>query len=163
MSAPVDFTLNQLSALTDQLTTPLELVDRDNSRLFDSGIRERRGELQEANYVGATLASREPTPIGTEYDHQLDTVVGVRIEGLHHDEFGYVDPDENNGIPFDDLVDDVRRQLLAARRFPDAGRANVSFTDLTITNESPAMSDWADYFRYDLDVIYSGFETLPDV
>ena len=164
MSAPeVEWTLAQLGSVVGSLTTPLKRVDRDESRILEGDIRKRTAELEKANYVGAALADRTPTPIGTEYDHALETVVGVRIEGLHHSEWGHVDSDGVEGIPFGDdggLVDRIRDAILAKRRYPDAGRTNVTYTNLTVTNEASQSSNYADYYRYDFDVVFDGFEDL---
>jgi len=173
MSEPVNWTLDELAAVVaDQPTAhPLRRINRDTSRVYETDqiidletpIEERSQELEEANYVSVTLASRDATPIGTEFDHQIDTVVGVRIEGLSGTggTYGHIDPAGNDGVVWSDLVNDIRRELMAGRTFPDAGRATVSFTDVTITNESDQSSDYADYYRYDFDLRFDGFEALP--
>jgi hypothetical protein len=147
---------------------PLERIDRDNSTLVsDDGHDERirSAELQTTNYVSATFADRSTTPIGTEYDHDLEVVVGVRIEGLHADEHGHVDPDADltggSPVPWAELVDAVRRAILAGREFPDTGAANVGYTDLRVTNEAPDAAAYGDYYRTDFDVVFNGFESLP--
>ena len=91
-------------------------------------------------------------------------MVGIRIEGLHHSEWGHVDPDGVEGIPFDadgGLVDKIQRALLAQRTYPAAGGTAVTYTDLRVTNEAPQSSNYSDYFRTDFDVVFNGFEDLP--
>ncbi|MFC4549381.1 MULTISPECIES: hypothetical protein [Halorussus] len=165
MSAPeVEWVLTQLGSVVGSLTTPLKRVDRDESKILDGSIRSRTAELEKANYVGATLSDVTSQPIGTEYDHSREAVVGVRIEGLTHREFGYVDPNGSSGIPFDNdggLVSRVRDALLVERTYPNAGGANVTYTDLRITNEAPQSSNYADYYRTDFDVVFNGYEDLP--
>jgi hypothetical protein len=146
---------------------PIERIDRDESELLDGNIRDRTQELQDSNYVGASFADRDPTPIGTNYDHQVEVVVGIRIEGLHHSEWGYVDADASlppatagEAVPFGDLVREIRTSILDGREFPSAGPTNVTFTDLIITNEAPQSDDWQDYYRHDFDVVFGGFEEL---
>jgi len=140
---------------------PLKRVDRDDSEILEDNIRSRTGELQEANFVGATLASQAPTPIGTEYDHAIETTVGLRIEGLHVDEWGYVDPDGQDAPPFQHLTTAIRDALLTARTYPAAGRSGVDYHTLFFENSSPQSSDWEDYYRFDVDVVFRGYETLP--
>lgn len=170
----VAWVLDELGTVVDAQPAdhPLRRVDRDNSQVYEgaqtvdmsSPIRDRTGDLQEANFVGASLADRSGTPIGTEYDLDLETVVGIRIEGAHHSEWGHIDPAGTDGVVFEgadgSLVEQIRSAIYDGRRFPDAGRVDVSFTHLTITNEVSQSSDWADYYRYDFDVVFDGFEEL---
>lgn len=171
---PVEWVLDQLASVVDAQPAahPLRRVDRDNAQVFQgsktvnmsSPVRERTGELQEANYVGASLTDRTQSPVGTEFDLDLETVVGVRIEGLHHGEWGHIDPAGENGVVFEgtdaSLVEQIRGAIYNDRTWPDAGRANVSFTHLILTNEASQSDNWADYYRYDFDVAFDGFESL---
>jgi len=174
MSAEVDWALDQLaSVVTNQpAADPLRRVDRDDSEVYETGqtvdmatpIRERSGELQEANYVGVRLADRSPEPIGTEYDHRLETVLGVRIEGLDASAYGHVDPDGTDGVAFDGaggLIPQIREAILSARTFPDAGRPAVGYTDARLANETNRSANYADYYRYDFDIVLRGYENLP--
>jgi len=163
MSAEVDWVLDQLQSVVDTSAAPLKRVNRDESRILEGDIKSRKGELKTANFVGATLADVANQPIGTEYDHDREAVVGVRIEGMsgRDGEWGHIDPDGNEGVPFATLVQDIRSALLSTRTFPDAGRDNVSYTDLQITNEAPQSSNYSDYYRHDFDVVFNGFEELP--
>jgi len=160
MSSEVDWVLDQLGSVVGSLTVPLKRVNRDESRILEDSIRSRSGEFRKANFVGATLADVSSTPIGTEYDHQREAVVGIRVEGLHSSQHGYVDPDGVDGIDFDELVQRIRDALLAERTFPDAGRTDVSYTDLQLANEAPQSSLWEDYYRWDADILLSGYENL---
>lgn len=166
MSNPaVGWVLDQLQSVVDAQPAghSLERIDRDDSELLDGDIRTRTRELRSGNYVGAATADRSETPIGTEYDLQVEEVVGIRIEGLHYSAKGHVDPDGQNGVVFDGdpgLVQDIKTALYQGRRSPDAGRTSVNFTDLTITNQAPQSSRFADYYRFDADILFSGFEEL---
>jgi len=147
---------------------PLERIDRDNSELLDGGVRSHTEDLQDSNYVGATLADRSADPIGTEYDHRLEVVVGVRIEGAHHSEWGYVNPDASlppatagDPVPWQPLVDEIRTAILRDRREPTTGETDIDYLDLQITNEAPQSADYGDYYRHDVDVLLTGYETLP--
>ena len=55
----------------------------------------------------------------------------------------------------------VRRAILRARTWPGAGRPNVSYTDLQLVNQAPQSDNYADYYRWETDVAFDGFETLP--
>lgn len=139
---------------------PLEIIDRDNAALEDDD-RSMSIDLQSANAVGLSTADVATSPIGTSYDHDLEHVVGVRIEGAHADEWGHIDPDGQDGAPFDSLVRFVRRAILRLRRFPTPGTPNVNYHSLRIDSETPLASGHGDYFRHDLDARFDGFETLP--
>lgn len=139
---------------------PLTLVDRNNARdeADQRGVTE---DLQDTNVVSIASVDEATTPIGTEYDHDIEHVAGVRIEGLHESEWGHIDPDADAGAAWDSLSRFVRRAILRARTFPKAKRPNVDYTDLRLSNHAPQSQDYADYYRYDVDVIFDGFEELP--
>jgi hypothetical protein len=171
MTAEVDWVLDQLaSVVNDQPADhPLRRVDRDHSRVYESSqtvdmttpIRKRKEQLQQANYVGATHADRSPDPIGTEYDHRIETVVGIRLEGAHHSEWGHIDPDGNEGVAFDTLTRQVRRTLLAAREFPDPSAPHTQYHSLFVRNTDYQLSDYSDFYRWSADVVLAGYEQLP--
>lgn len=156
-----------LDAINDHYGTalsnvPLERIDRDNADILEQSVHSISGELERTNFVGATLASRDPQAIGTEYDHDIQAVVGVRIEGAHHSEHGHIDPDGSNGVEWWRLKKNIRRAILTDREFPAvSNRPNTTYTDLQFANENDQSDDYADYYRYDFDVLFNGFETLP--
>jgi len=170
---PVEWVLDELGAVVDVQPPdhPLYRVDRDNALRYDGGgqfdmdaaITERTGELKRANFVGARFADRDGSYAGPEPKLDTEEVVGIRIEGYSGD-FGHIDPTGVDGVPFQGgngaLVEQIRAAIYDGLQYPDAGRTDVSFTHLSITNESPAMADWSEYFRYDFDVAFSGYETL---
>lgn len=178
---PVQWVLDELGAVADAVATEYTLdsgddvqlrrVDRDNSLVIDTGgsfdmtqaIVDLENDLKKANYVGARFADRSGEYTGTEPERDLDEVVGVRILG-YSGSYGHVDPLGEDGIPFqgtdDALVERIQAALYDQLEYPDAGRTDVAFTHLDIVNESPVMADWQDYYRYDFDVAFNGFETL---
>jgi len=176
MSSPeVDWTLDTLaSVVADQPDAhPLRRVDRDDAEIYEgpqsvdmsTPTHERKGELMQANYVGASHVDVASEAIGTEYNHDREAVVGLRVEGLagHNAEYGHVDPEGNGGVPWrgdTGLVDQIRDALLAERSYPDAGRSNVTYTTLRLANEADQSSTHADYYRWDCDVLLDGYETL---
>ena len=168
MSNPtVEWVLDQLQPVVDAQPAdhPLKRVDRDASQVLEGDIRERTGELKTANFVGAAHVDHEEEAEGPEYNLRVEDVVGVRIEGLHHSEWGHVDPDGAKGAAFDGeggLVQQLKSALYEARTFPDAGRLAVDYTHLELTNHAPQSHLWSDYFRYDFDVVLAeGYEDLP--
>lgn len=172
---PVEWVLDELGAVVDTQPTdhPLYRVDRDNALRYDgsgqfdmeSAISKRTENLRLANFVGARFADRDGSYAGPSPKLDTEEVVGIRIEGMSHLERGHVDPTGTDGVVFqgtdDALVEQIRTAIYDGLSYPDAGRTDVSFTHLQITNESPAMADWQSYFRYDFDVLFDGFEELP--
>jgi len=173
----VEWVLDQLASVVSSVESnytlqngdPVQLrrVDRDNSQIYKGSqtvdmstpISDRTDDFERANFVGASFVDRSGDPIGSEYDLDLETVVSVRIEG-YSGGFGHVDPSGADGVPFETLVNDIRSAIYDGRKFPDAGRANVSFTHLLITNETPQSDTWQEYHRHDFDVVFDGFEEL---
>lgn len=157
----------------DWTDVPLRRVNRDDSRNIDLTDDPRRltDDLKRSNYVDASYADRAGTPVGTEYDHDLETAIGVRIVGLHVSQYGYVDPDgewppapvdgENWGVPFDPLVRAVRQAILSNRTHPDVEAPDTDYHTVTITNEAPQWSNYADYYAHSFDVVFRGYEELP--
>jgi len=139
----------------------LALVDRDDSEFLEGDIRSREGDLRDAVFVGASRADKNRSPAGTEYDHDVETIVAVRIEGMHYDEFGHVDPDGDKGVPFDRLEWLVQRPPLRRRSYPDVGPPRMQYHTLRIENEAPQSDDYSDYYRTDIDVRLDGYEDLP--
>lgn len=162
MTGEVDFVLETIKTnWPGTFPSDLERVDRDQSKLLEGNIRSRTGELKRSNFVGATHADTATEPVGTEYDHSIETTVGIRIEGLHADKYGHVDPSGADGITWATLVETIRRGILQERSFPAVGVDHRSYHSLLVTNESDQSDTWADYFRADFDVVLDGFETLP--
>jgi len=180
-AAPVQWVLDELGSVADAVAAtytlasgdPAQLrrVDRDNALVIDTGgsfdmtqaMDDLKNDLQKATYVGARFADRSGEYAGTAPQRDLDEVVGVRILG-YSGSYGHVDPLGEDGIPFqgtdDALVERIQSALYDQLQYPDAGRTNVGFTHLDIVNEEPVMADWQDFYRYDFDVVFDGFETL---
>jgi len=139
----------------------LILINRDDSDTFSGSLRSRTEELRRGIIVGVTRADQAKTPIGTEYDLDVETIAGVRVEGLHHHQRGHVDPDGNEGVPFDELEQLLRDPLWTRRAYPDAGNSRTTYHTLRIENDTQASSDYGSYFRTDFDVRFDGYEDLP--
>jgi hypothetical protein len=126
-----------------------------------SGDRGHKVDLTQTNVVSIAAVDESTTPIGTEYDHDIERVVGLRIEGLHHGEWGHIDSHGEEGIPWSALVRTIRRAILRARTYPDTGTPDISYTQLQLSNSAPQSHNYGDYYRRDEDVVFDGFESLP--
>lgn len=156
-----------LDAIDDHYGTlladvPLERIDRDNADNIDTDTHGISEELTRTNIVSATLATADPTPIGTEFDHRIQAIVGVRIEGAHRSEFGHIDPEGIDGEPWDDLREGVRRAIMTEREYPDVpDRSDTNYTWIQELNSNDSSSEYANYYRFDADYAFHGYETLP--
>ncbi|WP_135302643.1 hypothetical protein [Haloarcula amylovorans] len=151
---------------------PLEVVDRVSDE-YDAGEGLAGGgsagssdrghtlDLTKTNVVSIAPVDESSTPIGTEYDHSIERSAGVRIEGLHHGEWGHIDSNGEQGIPWPALVRTVRRAIMRVRTFPDTQTPDIRYTHLQLANAAPQSHNYGDYFRRDEDVQFDGFERLP--
>jgi len=170
----VDFVLSKIKnnwSAGSYSDIPLERVDADNNQQLDDNIRSKTAELQHHNIVEAAYVEKNDTPIGTEFDLQVDgVVVRVRVAGLHHSEYGYVDPDASippttagDPVPFNDddgLVGEIKDTLHDERTYPNA-TSRVDETDLVINNTpGPLSYEYADYYLYEFQAVLSGYEEL---
>ena len=134
------------------------LIDGDDMHLDASGDRARSTDLVNTNVVTVDASPAGTNePIGTEYDHRIRYGANVTIEAYHTDGGGQVaDKDE-----FNTLVTEVRRTILAERTWPSN---TTGITHLAIEEENDLSADGpvddANYFRYEFDVWFEGFESL---
>jgi len=137
-------------------------VNRDKPEILETGDRTRSVELSNANVISATRASRSRTPSGTRFNYDVETVVSVRIEGLHESEWGHVADDDD----FERLVRYAQHAINLERTYPeidaddDIGR--VAYQDARIENEQPVSNEHRDHYRTDFDVRLRGRECLPE-
>jgi len=168
MFPQVEWALEQLGSVANAQSDahPLHRVDRDNSEIYETGdtidmstpIRTRSRALKQANFVGATLASRERSPIGTAYDYDVSDVVRIRLEGLHFSEKGHIDPDGSDGVAFSTLLDDVQDAIDTDATFPSVSGYGGAYTHLLLTNDDPQLSGLAGFYAYSFDVEFNGYE-----
>jgi len=155
---------------------PAVRVDRDNSRVFDGdgaidlsqSTRQNTEQLRDSNVIGAAVTGTDEQPIGTEFDLQKETAVSLRVEGLSADEWGYVDSEatyppasDADSVPWHEFTRDLRRAVYAGRKFPQVGEQSTNYTHLTVENVVPDASAYHDYYRFEADVRFDGFEILP--
>ena len=98
----------------DEFPNHLARIDRDEPKILETDERTKSIELSRWNAVGASLVDRSTNPRGTEYDHYIETVVDVRVEGLHETEHGNV----SSTMAFRHLVNAIRRAILTERSYP---------------------------------------------
>lgn len=133
------------------------LIDGDSMIDHPDGNRTRGVEVLSENVL--TVDSSPPATIeaaGVGYDTlDIRYGVGIQVEGYHADGGGEVaDKDE-----FDSIVGEARRALYEDRKRP--------FDDITTMfieterDESPTQPQDADYFRYEFDVWYEGYDFDP--
>ena len=173
MTAEVEFVLDVLGSVVDSVDTDYEAtlvrIDRDTPLLYEGGgalssatsRRTKSVDLDEPAAVSASFTGRSTDPIGTEYDHDVEATVSARLEAAHLSEYGAIDPAGVDGVPFDELRDRVRAAILAERTFPSVGRSDTSYTHLRLENETNVSGDEGDYYRYDVDIVFEGYEELP--
>lgn len=139
-------------------TVPVRRVDRDESSIYDlEPIRSRTADLQASNLIGVSLQERPSEPAGTDA-HRVEAIVGVRVEGLHHSEWGHIDPDGVEGVAFEALYSAVRQTLRDARSYPDVDRPATQYRIATVENDTNRSSNYSDHYEYRLDVRFRGFE-----
>lgn len=142
----------------------LARIDRDEPEILETGERTKSLELTKWNAVGASLSDRITTPRGAEYDHDVETVVSIRVEGLtsQSGQWGHIDSSSH----FESLVRHIQRALLLGRSYPDVtpdadDLGYVTYMDLRVENERDLSAESRDYFRRDFDVRLTGIEQLP--
>lgn len=148
----------------DGYPSDLARINRDEPHILETGDRTRSVELSHWIAVGAGVANRSTTPRGTEYNHDIETVVNVRIEGLNEREHGQI---ESIGA-FEELVAKIRWAILQERSYPcatsgaDDWRRRV-YQDLRVENEQDYSHERRDYYRREFDVRLTGVEELPEL
>lgn len=173
MNPETAFVLDALADVAVQQPSehPLRRVDRDNSLVleteqmldFSAPVDARKEDLQKANFVGVAYQSRDNDPIGTNYNHETDVVLSVRVEALtsRDGQYGHVDPFGKGSYPtFSELYEAIRSALLDRRKYPDDHRFNDAKLDLRVANEDDQSSDWQHFYRREFDLILRGRESL---
>jgi len=101
---------------------------------------------------------RQQTPIGTEYDYDVEDAVGVTIQAVHEDEHG----DIADHAEFLSLVDEARRLIQADREFP-LDQGDEYYPSLQVDLESDNSDEYMDFYEYTFDVTFDGYEELSSV
>jgi len=181
VTTEVNWVLEQLGSVVDDVANSytnrndnpvaLKRVNRDDSSVYEGGgsldfnepMHKRKEDLKSGVFVGATLADRATEPQGFEYDHDLETVVALRLEGMTAQRglHGHVDPDGENGVPFTTVKRQIRRTLLGSRSYPETDVPYTEYHTLLVTKEDPQSNEYRDFYRWEADVVFQGHEELP--
>jgi len=140
-------------------------INRDEPEILETGKRTRTIELTRASAIGASLADRSMNPVGTEYDHRVETVLSCRLEGLtsRSGEWGHID----SAAAFEQLVRYTQAAIATERSYPTIDDVNqdsigsVAYHSLFVENEQDLSHENKDYFRKDWDVRLVGYSSLP--
>lgn len=129
--------------------------DRESDEILETG--DRGGvELSRTAVIGAAEGDRAREPIGTEFHYDVETIVSVRIEGVHQD-FGGTIPSKDE---FRRLVRYAQAAIDSERTYPSIGADDlvgyVQYVDARIQNERNLSSDHGDDFRVDFEVRLRG-------
>lgn len=159
MSLPdfVQTTLDFLDNNWDTNNAPKPtLIDGDEMRDNADNSRAKSVTPLEQNLITVDSApTTQNEPIGTSFQYRTEAGATVYVEGYHADGGGQLaDKDA-----FDAIVGESRRALMEDRVYPVG-----SFTHMRIENENDRSAEDpmdANYFRYEYDLIYVGFEDLP--
>jgi len=141
------------------------IVDRDDAEWPSGSHRSVDFELPDDNRISvASSPERITSAIGTEYDHRVEDAANVRIEAAHEDAVDFPGDSDTPGVAdaqaFQSIVDEAQRVILSERTsFPSAG--GVDYHTVLVDSEASFTTDRRDYYRYEFDVVFRGFEALP--
>lgn len=178
MNPETEFTLKQFESVASTLATSyslangdpvnVQLANKDDGFLygadgaidFTAPLATRTSELEQGIIMAAGLEDRDRTPTGTGTTRRVEATVSVTIEGLtaRHGQYGHIDPDGGVGAPFEEAVRLAVDQLQASQSFPSVGKTDVTYHDLTTTNESDQSNQFQHLYRYEFDALYRGYE-----
>jgi len=181
MSAETDWVLDQLVSVVDWAASTYTLangdavtikrVDRNDSQVYDgsqtvdmsSPIHSRKEQLQRAIYIGAKETGRSRQYIGSDPDYRGGPTIRVRIDGLTAlgGEYGHIDPSGDNGVPFtgaNSLVRKIQDKLTTTIAFPSVSGSRGTTVDFEMVNDQNLSGNWADFYRYDFDLIFTEFQ-----
>jgi len=143
---------------------PSDLVrrNRDNAETLDAvGRREEGVDLDLYNAISVSYGSRQDELFGTTPQYRIQTVLDVRIEGVHEDEHGQITDDDE----FRKLVKYTQHAIDTQITYPsvpstdDIGR--VEYLDLRIQDETAGLSAAKDYYDYTFSVSMRGNKNTP--
>jgi hypothetical protein len=141
------------------------LIDRDDAESTSFAGRRVAWDLTEDNVLSvASTPERQTEAIGTEYDHRVEDAVSVRIEAAHQDAADFpgdsIAAGVSDSVAFQAIVDEAKRTILTERTsFPSAN--GVDYHTVLLEGEQNLAAEQKDYYRYDFDVVFRGYETLP--
>ncbi|MDF9748363.1 hypothetical protein [Natrinema salsiterrestre] len=152
---------------TDENGDPVQArIHRNEPEVLETGERTLERELTKWNAIGATLNNREPTPVGDEYNHRVETTVSIRFEGMtsQSGEFGHIDSSDH----FEKLVRYAQHAIAQERSYPtvedvdDDPIGSVAYHTISPPeNEEDLSVEDEDYFRRDWEHRFIGYANQP--
>jgi hypothetical protein len=137
------------------LPDDVELVDANDSQVLSEPIRDRTASLQDANYIAVRHTQRDDTPGGVQAGNVREAVLRVQVEGLHEDEFGYIDDHDE----FRTLVRNSKEAIRAVKNDPGVGDDHPAvWVKAMVGPETGGSSAHADYYQCVYDVTLRGHE-----
>lgn len=133
------------------------LIDRDDAESVSFAGRQVSYDLTDNHAVSAaSTPDRQTEPIGTEYDHRVEDAVSLRLEGAHADEHGTI----ASAQEWQAIVNEAKRVILTERTsYPTLN--GTDYHTVRIKNEQNLAAETKDYYRYDVDVVFRGYDDLP--
>ncbi|MEF8887336.1 MAG: hypothetical protein V5A30_05970 [Haloarculaceae archaeon] len=161
----VETVLNWLGNWDETNAPQPVLIDRDDAESTSFAGRRVSWDLTEDNVLSvASTPERQTEAIGTEYDHRVEDAVSVRIEAAHEDAADFPGDSISAGVSdsaaFQAIVDEAKRTILAERTsYPTVN--GVDYHTVLLEGQQNLAAEHKDYYRYDVDVVFRGYETLP--
>ena len=143
---------------------PEPLLHHDDEKLVYPGGDSRAKDIDLRNHdvIGAAFVERRFTPIGTEYDHEVEADVELTVEAVLRG--GSSGGGVDRAHDFRQLVDEAKRAILEERTYPLTNLdSRYTYHSLEITNgvDEPIEVDNRDYYNYQFTVRFKGYEELP--
>lgn len=131
-------------------------INIDESDVLTTSARQRAKCLTESNYIGAFLDQMDASPGGVPAGEEREAVVRVTVDGLHTDQGGFIDSEDD----FSSLKYDTKEALRTVKYDPGVGDAHpATWVRLRVSGERPASASNGDYFQTSFDVTLRGHET----
>lgn len=123
----------------------------------DSEKREEGVELNRFNVVGVSSGSVQRELYGTGPQYRVNTVLDVRVEAKHTEEYGQTD----DSTGFGTLVAYIQYAIGQVITYPDVDPdadsiGFITYHDARIEDEQPPLSGEKDYYRTDFSVRLTG-------
>lgn len=148
----------------NEFPSDLARIHRDMPEILETGERTRSLELPQWNAIGVSLDSRNPTPVGDEYNYRVETTLSFRLEGLHESEWGNIESPAH----FESLVRRIQHALAVERSYPTVDDVDndpigsVAYHTISPPeNETDLSADDRDYYRRDWTVRFIGYANQP--
>ena len=131
-------------------------IDFDEPEILETGDRRKGAELSRHASITALEGDRAREPVGTEFHYDVETILGVRIEGVHTDAGGTFDSKND----FRRLVKYTQAAIDDERTYPSIDADDevgfVEYLDGRIENENSFSNEYGDEYRVDFDVRLRG-------